>query len=205
MSMKLYDWPNSYNTRKILAIAFETDQKIECVPVNMQNGEHKTPEFLAKNPNGKVPVLVDGSFNLWESNAIACYIAAKDPSHRLLPTDPQQRANVDKWLFWQTAHLSTSIGKIAYERLWKQRMNLGAPDEAAVEAAMPEVNRYMGVLDGWLATHQWLAGDLSVADFAVATALVNRDTIKFDVSGWKNVTAWLARVETRPSWAAGVK
>jgi glutathione S-transferase len=200
MSMKLYDWTNSYNSRKIVSIAFETDQKISCVPVNMQAGDNKKPEFLAMNPNGKVPLLVDGDFQLWESNAIACYVAAKDPNHRLLPTSAKERANVDKWLFWQTAHLSPSLGKIGYERLWKKFFGLGECDEAAVAAAMPDVTRFMSVLDTSLATNEWLAGKLSVADFANATALVNRDEIKLDISEWKNVKAWLGRIESRPSW-----
>ena len=198
--MRLYDWESSYNSRKILAIAFETDQRVECVPVNMQAGEHKTAEFMAMNPNGKVPLLVDGNFQLWESNAIACYLAAKDPNHRFLPNDPRQRANVDKWLFWQTAHLSPSIGKLTYERYWKNQRNLGACDEKVVDGIMIELNRYMGVLDIWLGSHQWLADNLSVADFALAVTFMTRKDINFDISGWKNVTGWLARVEARPSW-----
>ena len=148
--MKLYDWPNSYNSKKIRAVAFETDTRLELVPVDMTKGEHKTPQFLAKNPNGKVPVLEDGSFTVWESNAIICYLAAQDSSRRLLPQDPKRRSQVDRWMFWQTAHLSPSIGKISYERLWKARMGQGASDESVVAQAMPEVERYLGVLDSWL-------------------------------------------------------
>lgn len=200
MAMKLFDWVNSYNSRKILAIAFETDQKITCVPVNLQAEEHKTPEYLAKNPNGKVPLLVDDNFNLWESNAIACYVASKDPSHKLLPTNPQQRAAVDQWLFWQTAHLAPSLGKIGYERIWKKRLGLGEADESAVQAAMTEVNRFLGVLDSRLQTHQWVAGDLSVADFCLAASFITRADLKLDMTPWVNIKNWLAKVESRPSW-----
>lgn len=205
MSMTLYDWANSYNSRKILAIAFETDQKINCVPVNMQTGEHKTPEHLAKNPNGKVPLLVDDHFNLWESNAIACYVASKDPARRLLPTNPQQRAVVDQWLFWQTAHLSPSLGKIGYERIWKKRFGLGEADEGAIQAAMPEINRFLGVLDNWLATHEWVAGDLSVADFCLAAAFISRVDLKLDMSSWGHINNWLNKVESRSSWQQAPK
>lgn len=200
MTMTLYDWKNSYNSRKIVAIAFETDQAITCKTVDMKAGDHKTSDFLQMNPNGKVPVLVDGNFQLWESNAIACYVAAKDPSHRLLPTAPQQRATIDKWLFWQTAHLSPAIGKVSYERYWKKYMGLGECDESVVTAAMPDVNKFLGVLDSQLATHQWVAGDLSVADFVLASAVMFVDSIKLDISQWTNVKAWYARIEARPSW-----
>jgi glutathione S-transferase len=203
MSMTLYDWNNSYNSRKIAAIAFETDQPITCKAVDMKAGEHKTPAFLKMNPNGKVPVLVDGNFQLWESNAIACYVASKDPSRRLLPAGVEQRANIDKWIFWQTAHLSPAIGKISYERYWKKAMGLGECDESVVTAALPDANKFLGILDAQLATHQWVAGDLSVADFIIAAAVMFVDTIKLDISQWKNVTAWYARIESRPSWSKG--
>ncbi len=203
--MTLYDWKNSYNSRKILAIAFETDQTITAKSIDMKAGAHKSPEFMKMNPNGKVPVLVDENFQLWESNAIACYIASKDPHHRLLPTSPQARANIDKWLFWQTAHLSPAIGKISYERYWKKAMGLGECDESIVTAAMPDVNKFLGVLDAELATNQWLAGDISVADFVLAAAVMFVDTIKLDISPWKNIAAWYARIENRPSWQNAAK
>lgn len=200
MAMKLHDWQNSYNSRKILATAFECDISIEPVAIDIKN-QSKTPEFLAMNPNGKVPVLTDGGFTLWESNAIMCYVAAKDPARRLLPTDLAQRARIDQWLFWQTAHLSPSIGKVSYERYWKTKMNLGTPDEAAVEAAMPEVTRYLTVLDTQLAKTQWVAGsDLSVADFACAVTFMMRSDIGLNLTAFPNVTKWLSNIEARPSW-----
>jgi glutathione S-transferase len=202
MTLKLYDWVNSYNSRKIAAIAFETDQTLTCQAVNMQAGQHKTPEFLAMNPNGKVPVLTDGNFSLWESNAIACYIAAKDPSRRLLPTNPEQRARIDQWLFWQTAHLSPSLGKIAYERIWKPRLGQGVPDEAAIEAAWPDIKRFLGVLDTCLSKSEYLAGDLSVADFCLAVSFLPRQELRLEINQWPNISRWLNKIESRPSWQA---
>lgn len=198
--MKLYDWPNSYNSRKIRAIAFECDLPIETVVMNMAAGDHKKADFLEKNPNGKVPLLEDGNFCLWESNAICCYIAGKDPARKLLPTEPQQRANVDKWMFWQSIHLAPSLGKIAFERIWKQRFNLGEPDESAVVAAMPDVERFMTVLDTSLATKQYLAGDLSVADFIVAATFISRQDLRLDITPYPHVVRWLDQIENRPSW-----
>jgi glutathione S-transferase len=200
--MKLYDWPNSYNSKKIRAVAFETDTRLDLVPIDMSKGEHKTPQFLAKNPNGKVPLLEDGAFSIWESNAIICYLANLDPTHRLLPTDAKLRSNVDRWLFWQTAHLSPSIGKISYERLWKAKMGQGAADENIIAQAMPEVERFMGVLDSWLANREWVAENISVADFALGATLSIRNDIQLDVSKYRNVVSWLQRLENRPSWKA---
>lgn len=200
MTMKLHDWKNSYNSRKIRAVAFESDINIEPVAIDIKT-QSKTPEFLSMNPNGKVPVLTDGAFTLWESNAILCYVASKDPARRLLPADPTQRAKIDQWLFWQTSHLSPSIGKIAYERFWKAKQGLGAPDEAAIQAAMPEVTRYLSVLDGQLSRTQWVAGnDLSIADFACCAAFMQRSDIKLELGAYPNVTRWLEAIESRASW-----
>jgi len=198
--MKLYDWKDSYNSQKIRAAAFETDQRIECVPINMQAQDHKSAEHLARNPNGRVPVLSDGSFNLWESDAILCYVASKDPARRLLPSDPEQRAKVDQWLFWKAIHLAPAIGKVAFERFWKAKFNLGQPDESAVTAAMPDVDKFLTVLDAELAKTTFVTGDMSVADFSLATVFQTRKDIRLDLSAYTNVTAWLSRIESRPSW-----
>jgi glutathione S-transferase len=200
MTMILYDWPNSYNSKKILAIAFETGQFIKLHPVDMAARQHKNPDFLSMNPNGKVPLLVDGNFHLWESDAVACYVAAKDPSRRLLPADPRQRALIDQWLFWQTAELSSAIEKITFEHYWKRALGLGAADELAVSAARPEVDRLLGILDSQLTTHQWVAGDLSVADFSMAAVLMIANAVNINTTAWTNIQAWLGRIEARSSW-----
>ena len=200
MTMKLHDWQNSYNSRKIRAVAFESDINIEPV-ANDIKVQAKTPEFLAMNPNGKVPVLQDGAFTLWESNAILCYVASKDPARRLLPADPTQRAKIDQWLFWQTSALSPSIGKISYERIWKAKLGLGTSDEAAVQEAMPEVNRFLSVLDGQLSRSQWVAGnDLTVADFACFAAFTQRSDMHLELGAYPNISKWLEKIESRPSW-----
>ena len=203
--MKLYDWKDSYNSHKIRAVAFETDQRIECIPMNMQTQDHKSAEHVARNPNGRVPVLSDGNFNLWESDAILCYVASKDTARRLLPTEPAKRAQVDQWLFWKSIHLAPAVGKIAFERFWKAKFNMGQPDETAVAAAMPEVEKFMTVLEGELAKNSFIAGDLSVADFSLATVFQTRKEIRFDLASYPNVAAWLGRIEARPSWQNSVR
>ena len=201
MSMILYDWKNSYNSRKIRAVAFECDQNIDAQSIDIMAGETRTPKYLAMNPNGKVPVLKDEDFCLWESNAIMCYVASKNASSKLLPTNPSERARVDQWLFWQTAHLSPSIGKISFEKIWKAKLGMGQEDPKAIEAAMPEVERYLKVLDGELAKNEWVVGkNLSVVDFACAAAFMMRREINLDLANYSNISRWLDKVESRPSW-----
>jgi glutathione S-transferase len=100
--MKLYYF-DVLNPRKVCALARHLKLPVEFVHVNLGKGEHKTQAFLAMNPNGKVPVLVDGDVTLWESNAILCYLAHKAGSD-LWPTDTRQ-FEVLRWLMWDATEL----------------------------------------------------------------------------------------------------
>ncbi len=199
--MKLYDVPTNSNSRKIRAIAFELDLRLTVVPVDMMAGQHKSPDFLLKNPNGKVPTLDDDGFYLWESNAIAIYLCSKQGRTDLVPTEPRARAEVDRWLFWQTAHLNTAVGKISWEKIYKAKLNLGLPDQAAIEAGVAEFNRFCAVLDGQLANNEFVTGKtMTVADFALTGSFGMRDTLNLDLSAFPNIKTWLSKIESRPSW-----
>lgn len=198
--MKLYDMPENTNSWKIRAVARECDMKLDIVPVNPLKGEHKSEEFLQVNPNGKIPALVDGEFKLFESNAILCYIAAKCGQTRLLPTGPKERAQVDQWLFWQSAHLSQAFGKIMFERFYKEFLNLGSPDPARIAEGEAEVDRFCSVLDGALKHSEYVCGELTVADFSLAGTLALRTRAQVDLSKFKYISHWLKLIESRPSW-----
>lgn len=198
--MKLYDMPSNTNSWKIRSVAREMDMPLEIVPIDPLKGDHKTPEFLKINPNGKFPVLVDGDFKLFESNAILCYVAAKGGS-RLLPTDVKARAHVDQWLFWQSAHLSQAFGKITYERFYKEYLKTGlAPDQARIAEGEAELDRFCTVLDGVLKDSEYVCGELTVADFALAGTLVLRGRAQVDLSKFKYIGQWLKLIESRSSW-----
>ncbi len=199
--MKLYDWKDSYNSRKILAVAFETDQRLELCPMDlMGKKEHKTDEHMKRNPNGKVPVLEHNGQYLWESNAILLYVASLDPKSRLLPTQPMERAQVERWLLWQNAHLSLAIGKISYEKVWKAKFGGGPADPAAIEAAMPEVDRFLGVLNTALAGKNFVEGSLSVADFALATSIGLARELEISLTNFADINRWYHSIAERPSW-----
>ena len=123
--MKLYDFPFSPNCRKVRAVAYELGVALEFVRVELLSSrESHTPAFLAINPNGRVPVLDDDGFLLWESTAIQRYLAA---GTALLPTARRAAADVDRWLAWQLAHLGPAMSKVGYERIVKQARRLGPP------------------------------------------------------------------------------
>lgn len=198
--MKLYDVPGNASTRKVRAVANEVDVRLEMIPVNMREGEGQKPEYLKINPNGKIPSLVDGDFKLFETNAILCYLAAKGGKSALLPSDAQGRAHVDQWLHWQNAHLAPAMTKIAVERYYKPQFNLGAPDQAKIDEGLKELDRFCTILDGWLASRDYVCNAITVADFSLAGTFAHRVVTQVDLGKWTNLTRWLARIEARPSW-----
>ena len=198
--IKLYDMPGNSNSRKIRAVARELDVHLEMVPVDLRKGEGSSPEFLAINPNGKIPALTDGELKLFESNAIMLYLASKHRGTRILPADPEKRAVVDQWLFWQTAHLGAALGKVTFERFYKVQLNLGTPDAGKIAEGLAEFDRYMNVLDAHLAGKDFVCGAFTVADYALCGTLQSRTRAEVDLSKWKNVTRWLGNVESRPAW-----
>ena len=100
--IKLHVFPGSPRAQKVLAVAYQLDLPFEQVFVDLSKGAHKTPAFLQLNPNGRMPVLEDGGFVLWESDAIIQYLASKKPG-ALMPTDDKGRALVAQWLSWNMA------------------------------------------------------------------------------------------------------
>jgi glutathione S-transferase len=196
--MKLYDFAFSPNCRKVRALAYELAIQLEFVTVDLPKGAQRTPEFLAINPNGRVPVLVDGDLVLWESTAILRYLAVKAKSALVL-TSPRAQAEVDRWLSWQLAHLGPAMSKVAFERIVKKVTGQGAPDEAAIAAGSAEFAKLTAILDHGLAGREYLAGTISIADFALAAHFSLAATAGLDISPFPHVNAWLSRVLSRDS------
>ena len=94
--MKLYNANFSPNALRVRAVALELGINLEIIEVDLRAGENRTDEFLAMNPNAKVPVLQDGDLVIWESRAINNYLASKKPGHGLYPDEPKARAMVDQ-------------------------------------------------------------------------------------------------------------
>lgn len=199
--MKLYEMSLSPNCRRVRAVANELGIELELIPVNMMQGEHRQPAYLEKNPNAKVPVLQDGDLFLWESNAIITYLGSLKPESGLVPSTPWERANLDRWMFWNSAHLGQAVNIILYERVIKSWMAMGEPDEKKVESALHDLNRFVNVLNEHLAHQQYIANNqLSVADFSILANLALHTMIGVDLSHYPHVLRWLGEMESRESW-----
>jgi glutathione S-transferase len=202
MTLTLYEGPLSPNARKVRLIAAELGLKLNRVKLSFVKGETRAPGYLAKNPNGTVPTLDDDGFVLWESAAILRRLAAKRPDRDLLPADPETGALVDQWLCWWIAQPEAALMRLAWERLIKPALGRPGNDPSIVGDAQVALDRFLPVLDRQLAGRDFIAGPLSIADFAAGPWLdVAPATLKVDSGRYANIGAWLARLRVRPYWA----
>ncbi len=200
-AMKLYHHPLSPNVRRVRLTAAVLGLELEEQVVDFAKGEHKTPSFLAINPNGALPALVDGDFVLTESRAIMQYLAAQKPESGLLPTDERSRADVTRWQFWDSSHWAPALGAIAFERVIKGFMNLGAPDTAKVEENLKSFQRWGAVLNGRLEGKQFVVGNaLTIADLTLASSLMYAKQSDVPVAQFGNIDAWFGRISAHEAW-----
>lgn len=199
--MKLYYHPLSPNVRRVRLTAAMLGLELEEQVVDFAKGEHKTPAFLALNPNGALPTLVDGDFALSESRAIMQYLVATKPESGLLPTDERGRADVLRWQFWDASHWAPTLGAIAFERVIKGMRNLGAPDNAKVEENLKSFQRWGAVLNGRLEGKQYVVGNaLTIADLTLASSLMYAKQSDVPVAQFGNIESWFGRISALEAW-----
>src|SRR5580704_12989098 len=146
--MRLYLFPPSSRSLGVVALKNHLALECELVPVDLSRGDQRAAEYVAINPNRKVPTLEDDGFVLWEANAILFYLASKRPARGAWPADPRGQANVLRWLAWESAHWDAeSCGMVAFEKASKAVLGLGAPDPAFIARGEQNFVRFATVLD----------------------------------------------------------
>jgi glutathione S-transferase len=197
--MKLYGFPPSPNTWKVRAAAAHLGVPLDFELVDLT--KPRTATYLALNPTGRAPTLVDGDFVLWESNAIMQYIAGQKPNP-LWPDDRRTRADITRWHSWQLAHWhSDACIPLIFQRLVKGLLKLGPPDEAVLAKGTEAFHREAKVLDAHLSKQAYLVGSaLTLADFAVAVPLFYAEKAQLPVAPYAHVRDWFARVSALPAW-----
>ena len=195
--MKLYYFP-SPNPQKVRFALLELGLECEIVPVDLTKREQRTPEFLALNPHGRVPVLTDGNLTLWESHAILAYLGEK--TGRLWPTSTAGRADALRWLFFLAQHISPPATDLVFNRIAVKRLGLPG-DEAAIargEKALPAVLR---ILEGQLAHGTWLLGDeFTLVECDYGPVLNAIEKAGFSFGAFPKVRAYLDALRSRPAW-----
>ncbi len=194
--MKLYGTKASRAMRSIWA-AEEVGVDYEWIPTSFLE-ESKTPEYLALNPNGRIPALVDGELVLFESMAINLYLA-KTYGGKLYPSDPHDEARALQWTIWGMTELEPHLIPMVLHKVFLPE---DQRDPAIVAKAEAEIERPLAVLDAHLADREYLlGGDFSIADLNLAGALATANFAEFDISKYENATRWMSRCTGRPSFA----
>jgi glutathione S-transferase len=191
----------SPNVRRVRLTAAVLGVQLEQTNLDFAKGEHKRPEVLALNPNGAVPILVDGDFVLTESRAIMQYLASKKPESGLLPRDEQARANVIRWQFWDSSHFSPQLGTLTFQRVLKPMMGLGEPDAGKIEEALANFRRFAAVLNEHLDGKQYVVGDaMTLADLTLASSLMYAQPSEAPLAEFPNIQAWFSRISALDAW-----
>lgn len=203
--IKLHVFPPSPRAFKVLALAEHMGLAYERCIVDLTKGDQDRPEFLALNPNGRMPVLEDDGFVLWESNAILQYLAAKTPGSGLLPADTRGRADVTRWQCWDLAHWDPACAILIYERLVKKLLGIGDPDPAEIAKGEERFHRVATVLDGHLKGRRYVAGEtLTVADFSIGAPLNLAQPAGLPVDGYAQIRRWHADLSELPAWRKSI-
>ena len=193
--LRLYDNRLSGNGYKPRLLMAHLGLGYERIELDIMTGETRTPEFLALNPNGRIPLLVleDGT-PLAESNAILCYLAE---GSRFLPAARLERALTLQWLFFEQYSHEPNI---AVARHWIQHSGMTEAQRAQLPAKQEGGRAALAAMETHLGGADWFGGDgMTVADIALYAYTHVADEGGFDLSGYLNVTAWLTRVAAEPS------
>ncbi len=168
--LKLLGKASSINVRKVLWLGAELGLHFEHEEWGSGFKPTQDPAFLALNPNALVPVLIDGDFVLWESNAICRYLAAREGRTDLLPADPQGRARVEQWMDWQATEFNNAW---RYAFMGLVRQSAQKQDPVALAAGVAGWNRHVLMVEAQLQrTGAYVAGDgFTLADIVVGLSV----------------------------------
>jgi glutathione S-transferase len=199
--MKLYMNALSPNVRRVRLTAAVLGLPLEEKNLDLARSEQRSPEYLALNPNGAIPTLVDGDFVLTESRAIVQYLASKKPEAGLLPRDPAAHADVARWQFWDAAHFSPQLGTITFEKIIKPMIGMGEPDAQRVDEALGNFRRFAAVLNQRLEGKSCVVGTaLTVADLTLASSLMYAKAVDLPLAEFPAIAAWFARITELEAW-----
>ena len=199
----LVGFPPSPRTWAARAVAAQLGVPLEFQFVDLTKGQQHLPEYRAINPTGRSPTLVDGDLNLWETTAIMHYLAGQKPIS-LGPDDVRTRADIVRWQSWTLAHWEKeSCVPLVFERIVKQILNAGPPDEAVIKRALENFARDAKMLEAHFTKQPYLVGDaLTLADFSVAGPLLYHERAGIPLADYPKLREWFGRVTGLPCWKA---
>lgn len=189
------------NGHKVSIALEELELPYELRVLELSKNEQKQPDFLAISPNGRIPAIVDHDaedFAIFESGAILVYLAEK--TGKLMPSDAKGRSRVLQWLMFQMAGVGPMMGQAnVFFRYFPEKI------QPAIDRYQGEVRRLFGVLDGHLATHEYLADDYSIADIATFPWVRTHRWSGVPIDDFAHLRRWLATIRARPAVQRGLE
>ena len=199
----LYTWKTS-NGRKATIMLEECGLEYNIHPIDIGKDDQFTPEFIAINPNSKIPAIIDQDgpgakpYTVIESGAILMYLAEK--TGKFMPQEMAARYEVIQWLMFQMGGIGPIFGQVHhFLRAAKEKVPYG------IERYGKECRRLYGVLNGRLEGREYLAGDVSIADFATLPWVFRHDWQEVDLNEFPNVKRWYDTLMARPALARGME
>lgn len=190
--MKLYSAPPSGNSYKVRLLLALIGQEYELVEIDMRGGENKSPDHLARNPRGQIPVMEDGNLTLWDSQGILAYVARKH-APEWLPLDPAPMGQVMQWMALAENEgvygMARSRAVIRLNRPWN------------LEQVQEHGRSGLEIVNGGLAGCEWLVGDRpTIADIAVFPYVALSPEGQLPLDPYPDINAWIARIKTLPGF-----
>jgi glutathione S-transferase len=197
--MKIY-WIKAQAPRRVLALAKYLGLNAATEQLDLVG--LKRDDYLAMNPNGKAPTLVDGDTVLWESSAIMAYLCIKAGSDMWPARDPAEQVQVMRWLSWNDCHWAREVGNYYFEHIVKATFNIGPPDRALLEPKAASLHKWAKVLDDHLADKDFVACNrLTIADFHLAAMATDWREAEMPLANFANIVRWIDRLKAIPAWA----
>jgi glutathione S-transferase len=199
--LKIWGRISSLNVRKVVLAAQWMRIPFDRVDAGQQHGVVKTPEYLAKNPNARVPLIEDGDFLLWESNVIVRYLCAKHSSGDLYPQALNGRFDAERWMDWQQTTLK-SPGRTAFVQLLRTPPH--QRDAELIAKSVGAAQALMDLLDAHLSGRRFMAGErFTMADIPIACDLHRWRSLPLDHPPREHLDRWYQGIAAHPA-ARGV-
>lgn len=198
--ISLYTAPTPNGWKASVALE-ELGLPYQVYAIDLLSGAQRAPDYLAINPNGRIPAIVDheaDDFAVFESGAILIYLAEK--TGQLMPADARGRSRVLQWLMFQMGGIGPMMGQAnVFHRYFPEKI------QVVIDRYQGESGRLFGVLDRQLADHEWLAGDYSIADIANWCWVRTHKWSGVDIGPFEHLQRWVAAIAARPAAQAGIK
>ena len=196
--LKIWGRRDSFNLQKVMWCVAELGIAHQRIDAGGRHGVTDTPEYLAMNPNGRVPTIEDDGFVLWESNAIVRYLSARHGAGTLCPDDPMRRADADRWMEWQSATMGAVMRPLIITMF---RTLPGDRDAEIVRRQIDAAGRLWTMLDAQLVNRDFVAGgDFTMGDIPLGAYAYRWFSISETRPDLPGLAAWYERLCARPAF-----